>query len=318
MTNYLSNTFENFIFIKNKLQGVKIIITYLTKAIVRIRTRLYRATVQLKILIVPIVPKTFSTLLFVMLLAVYLLNPLSNTLFLVSSAQESEQTVQTQKRTVPVVAEEDKNQTCLQLGKELFWEQKYSEAIKQLEQCITEDPDNPEIYYYIGQSYFQQGQQSAQKRNIIKATKYYRKAYQVSDTAIEKFIKKIEENSDKDHTNDYLQLAYIHEIRSLIPGVDEYQKAIDIYQKLIAEKPYHTNVYYHLGWIYYQQEDYQNSIDAFLKYLKPGVKSDFVYYYLGLSYDKIDEKEQAEYYFRLILKEFPDTNFADLAKKELF
>jgi tetratricopeptide (TPR) repeat protein len=318
VTNYLSNTFENFIFIKNKLQGVKIIITYLTKAIVRIRTRLYRATVQLKILIVPIVPKTFSTLLFVMLLAVYLLNPLSNTLFLVSSAQESEQTVQTQKRTVPVVAEEDKNQTCLQLGKELFWEQKYSEAIKQLEQCITEDPDNPEIYYYIGQSYFQQGQQSAQKRNIIKATKYYRKAYQVSDTAIEKFIKKIEENSDKDHTNDYLQLAYIHEIRSLIPGVDEYQKAIDIYQKLIAEKPYHTNVYYHLGWIYYQQEDYQNSIDAFLKYLKPGVKSDFVYYYLGLSYDKIDEKEQAEYYFRLILKEFPDTNFADLAKKELF
>ena len=318
MTNYLSNTFENFIFIKNKLQGVKIIITYLTKAIVRIRTRLYRATVQLKILIVPIVPKTFSTLLFVMLLAVYLLNPLSNTLFLVSSAQESEQTVQTQKRTVPVVAEEDKNQTCLQLGKELFWEQKYSEAIKQLEQCITEDPDNPEIYYYIGQSYFQQGQQSAQKRNIIKATKYYRKAYQVSDTAIEKFIKKIEENSDKDHTNDYLQLAYIHEIRSLVPGVNEYQKAIDIYQKLIAEKPYHTNVYYHLGWIYYQQEDYQNSIDAFLKYLKPGVKSDFVYYYLGLSYDKIDEKEQAEYYFRLILKEFPDTNFADLAKKELF
>ncbi|MDD4896147.1 MAG: tetratricopeptide repeat protein [Atribacterota bacterium] len=294
-------------------------LTYLTRAIVRIRTRLYRATVQLKILIVPpIVPKIFSTLLFLMLLALYLLSPLSNTLFLVSLAQESEQIIQAQRQTIPNIIEVEKPPTCLEMGKELFWEQKYSQAIKQLEQCIPEDPDNPEIYYYIGQSYFQQGQQSTQKRNIIKATRYYRQAYQVSDTAIEKYLKKIEENSDKDHTNDYFQLAYIYEIRSLIPGVDEYQKAIDIYQKLIAEKPYHTNVYYHLGWIYYQQENYQNAIDTFLRYLKPGLKSDFVYYYLGLSYDKIDEKEKAEYYFQLILKEFPDTNFADLAKKELF
>jgi tetratricopeptide (TPR) repeat protein len=177
--------------------------------------------------------------------------------------------------------------------------------------------ENPEIYYYIGQSYFQQGQHAAQNRNIRKATSYYRQAFEVSDTAIEKYQKKIAENPEEDHTNDYLQLAYIYQIRSLIPGVNEYQEALNIYQKLLIEKPRLTYVYYHMGWIYYQLEDYHNAITTYLKYLESGVKSDFVYYHLGLCYDKIGEREQAEYYFKLILEEFPDTDMAKRAKKEL-
>lgn len=211
----------------------------------------------------------------------------------------------------------DIHPTCLEQGKELYWEQKYPEAIKQLEQCIPQDPDNPEIYYYIGQSYFQQGQQAAQKKSIIKATKYYREAYQISDTTIEKYFNKIEQNPEQDHTNDYLQLAYIYQIRSLIPGINEYQAAITIYETLLTEKPYLTSVYYNLGWIYYQMKDYQQAVDTFSLYLKPGRKSGFVYYYLGLSYDKIGEKEKAKEYFQLVLDEFPNTEIATFAKKEL-
>jgi tetratricopeptide (TPR) repeat protein len=226
-------------------------------------------------------------------------------------AQEREQRIQLQ----PV--EEDPNIVCLQQGKELFWEQEYKEALNQLVKCLEQDPENPEIYYYIGQSYFQQGQLAAQSGNPIKAYQLFHKAYDLSDTAIEKYQKQIAEHPEDDHTNQYLQLAYIYQIRSLIPGVDEYQKALDIYQKLLDEKPHLISAYYHMGWIYYQQEDYQNAIDHFRRYLEPGIKSDFVYYHLGLSYDKIGDRQNAEYYFNLILEEFPETEMADRARKEL-
>ncbi len=232
--------------------------------------------------------------------------------------QESEENRSAaQRQTILTEPEEDYNVICLEEGKELFWQQEYDEAIDHLEQCLKQNPENPEIYYYIGQSYFQQGQYAAQNRNIRKATSYYRQAFEVSETAIEKYQKKIAENPEEDHTNDYLQLAYIYQIRSLIPGVNEYQEALNIYQKLLIEKPRLTYVYYHMGWIYYQLEDYHNAIATYLKYLESGHKSDFVYYHLGLCYDKIGEREEAEYYFQLILEEFPDTDMAKRAKKEL-
>ena len=234
-----------------------------------------------------------------------------------AQAQDDKPSTRVQQSTSSAIIEEDNRPTCLELGLELYFEQKYDEAINQLEQCISEDPDNPEIYYYIGQSYFQQGQQAARKNDVIKATKYFRQAYPVSDTAIEKYSRKIEESPDEDHTNDYLQLAYIYQIRSLIPGIDEYQKALAIYEQLLTEKPYLTYVYYQVGWIYFQKKDYQSAIDSFLSYLKSGQRSAFVYYYLGLSYGKIEDKEKAEYYFRLILNEFPNSEMAQFAQKEL-
>lgn len=219
---------------------------------------------------------------------------------------------QTQQRIQLQPEEEDPKVTCLREGKDLFFEQKYSDAIEQLEKCAENSPDNPEIYYYIAQCYFRQGQSSR-----FRAIRYFRQAYDVSETAIEKYWQQIENSPEEDHTNQYLRLAYIYEIRSLIPGVDEFQEALNIYQKILEEKPFVTSAYYHMGWIYYQQEKYQEAIDVYLQYLKPGLKSDFVYYHLALSYDKIGEKEEAEHYYNLILEEFPDTEFADRAKKEL-
>jgi tetratricopeptide (TPR) repeat protein len=235
-----------------------------------------------------------------------------------AQAQDDESSARVQRGTSSAIAiEEDNSPTCLELGMELYFEQKYDEAIDQLEQCISEDPDNPEIYYYIGQSYFQQGQQAARKNDAIKATRYFRQAYPVSDTAIEKYSQRIEESPDEDHTNDYLRLAYIYQIRSLIPGIDEYQKALAIYEQLLTEKPYLTYTHYQMGWIYFQKKDYQDAIDSFLAYLKRGRRSAFAYYHLGLSYAKIGEKEKAEHYFQLILNEFPDSEMAQLARKEL-
>jgi len=252
-------------------------------------------------------------------MGLYIFNPLQNNFSIIIFAQENVQQAQTsnQNQAIVIDTEEDETLNCLELGKELFFEQKYQDAIKQLEQCLLQEPDNPDIYYYIGQSYFEQGQLSAQNRNVISATKYYRQAYQVSEIAIEKYLKLIQENPDEDHTNDYLRLAYIYEIRSNAPGVNELQKAIDIYEKILEEKPYLNYAHYHLGWIYYQQKEYKNAIDRFLAYLKPGFKNDFAYYYLGLSYDKIGESELARYYFQRILDEFPDSKISSYAKKEL-
>ena len=251
---------------------------------------------------------------FLLLTLCILLLFIINQLFAVptfAQARDHRQRVQSQP-------EEDNIQiSCLEQGKEFFFQQEYDEAIEQLENCLEEDADNPEIYYFIGQSYFQQGQDAAQNRSPIKAYRYYRRAYEVSDTAIEKYQQQIEENPGEEHTNQYLQLAYIYQIRSLIPGVNEYQEALDIYQELLEVNPHIVSAYYHMGWIYYQQEDYRNAIEVYSKYLDAGRRSDFVYYHLGLSYDKIDERQKAEYYFQLILEEFPDTEMADRAKKEL-
>jgi len=227
-------------------------------------------------------------------------------------AREREQQIEIENSII----KEDPVVSCLEKGKELFWKQKYDEAIEQLKDCLEMDSDNPEIYYYLGQAYFQHGQE-VQGKSPIKAYRLYQKAYDVSDTAIEKYKQQIEKNPEESHTNEYLQLAYIHQIRSLIPGVNEYQQALDIYNMLLLQKPHIHSAYYHMGWIYYQQEEYEKAIETYLKYLEPGIKNGFVYYYLGLSYDKIGERQQAEYYFKLILEEFPNTEMADRAKKEL-
>ena len=176
---------------------------------------------------------------FLILMGLYIFNPLQNNFSITIFAQENVQQAQTsnQNQAIVIDTEEDETLNCLELGKELFFEQKYQDAIKQLEQCLLQEPDNPDIYYYIGQSYFEQGQLSAQNRNVISATKYYRQAYQVSEIAIEKYLKLIEGNPDSDHTNDYLRSAYIYEIRSNAPGVDELQKAIDIYEKYWKKNP---------------------------------------------------------------------------------
>ena len=206
---------------------------------------------------------------------------------------------------------------CLQQGKQLFWQKEYEAAIEQLEQCQLQQPENPEIDYFIAQCYFQQGMQANQDRKLAKAYQYFRKAYNVSDGAIEKYQQQIELNPEQDPTNAYLRLAYVYEIRSLIPGVDEYTEALEIYEKIIHLNPHMTYVYYHIGWIYYQEEEYQEAIAAFLEYVQANQESDFVYYYLGLSYDKIGDRQNAETYFQKIIDQFPASSLAEKAKEEL-
>ncbi len=127
--------------------------------------------------------------------------------------------------------------------------------------------------------------------------------------------------------NSYLKLGYIYEVKSIVPFINEYDKALDYYLKALELKASssvgNTGICIYLttrvGYIYLQKKDYSQAIEYLEKALKmsPNNPNIEVYYYLGMSYDKIGEKEKALTSFTKVLELAPQSDFAREAEKEL-
>ena len=216
-------------------------------------------------------------------------------------------------------------QTPFKIGISYFSKGEYDEAIIEFEKSIELDENHTESYYYLGQCYLQKGIIEYNNKNIFKAYSLYREANKISEQVIPRYEKIIEENPAD--LNSYLRLGYIYEVRSNVPFVDDYDKALNYYLKALAldivSENQNTSIYIYLniriGIINYQKKNYSNSIEYLEKVKKkfPQNTSIEVYYYLGLSYDKIDEKEKAREFLSRVIESAPQSEFAQEAEKEL-
>jgi len=210
-------------------------------------------------------------------------------------------------------------------GMSFFAKGEYEQAIPEFEKSIESDPSHTDSYYYLGQCYLQWGIIEYNKKHTLKSYKLYRKANKVSEEAIPLYEKIIEDNPND--LNTYLKLGYIYEVKSIIPFIDEYEKALKYYLSALnlplVSKQQNTGIYIYLntriGIISFQEKDYLQAISYLEKALEANhhQKDAEACYYLGMSYAKIKEKEKALEFLSKVIEFAPQSEFAQEAEKEI-
>jgi tetratricopeptide (TPR) repeat protein len=216
-------------------------------------------------------------------------------------------------------------QTPFRIGRSYFSQGEYDKAIIEFEKSIESDPDHTESYYYLGQCYLQKGIVEYYNNNIFKAYSLYREANKISEQVIPRYEKIIEENPAD--LNSYLRLGYIYEVRSIVPFVNDYDKALKYYLKALdlaisSSLAGNTGIIIYLntriGYIYFEKKKYSQAIEYLERAEKMSPHNNIeATYYLGLSYDKIGEKEKAREFLSRVIESAPQSEFAQEAEKKL-
>lgn len=215
-------------------------------------------------------------------------------------------------------------QTPFRIGMSYFGKREYDKAIIEFEKSIELDENHTESYYYLGQCYLQKGIIEYNNKNILKAYSLYRKVNKIAEQVIPKYEKIIEDNPED--LNPYLRLGYIYEVRSMVPFINDYDKALEYYLKALdlttsSSLAGNTGIIIYLntriGYIYFDKKKYSQAIEYLKMAEKMSHQNVEVAYYLGLSYDKIEEKEKAREYLSRVIELAPQSEFAQKAEKKL-
>ena len=235
--------------------------------------------------------------------------------------EKNEPVVQNQSQPKPQV--QPQPQTPFRIGISYFGKGEYDKAIIEFEKSIELDENHTESYYYLGQCYLQKGIVEYYNKNIFKAYSLYRKANKISEQVIPLYEKIIEDNPED--LNSHLRLGYIYEVRSIVPFINDYDKALKYYSKALtldaASESKNKGIYVYLntraGSICYQMKDYPQAIENLERAEKISPHYIEANYYLGLSYDKMGETEKAREFLSRVIESAPQSEFAQEAEKKL-
>ncbi len=222
------------------------------------------------------------------------------------------------------VQTEPQPQTPFMVGKSYFSQGEYDKAIIEFEKSIELDENHTESYYYLGQCYLQKGIIEYKNKNILKAYSLYRKANKFVAQVIPQYEQTIKNNPED--LNSHIKLGYIYETRSIVPFINEYNKALEYYLKALdltmsSSPAGNTGIIIYLntriGYIYFEKKKYSQAIEYLEKAKEMSPQNVEVAYYLGLSYDKIGEKEKARKFLSRVIELAPQSEFAQEAEKKL-
>ena len=238
--------------------------------------------------------------------------------------EKNESVVQSQPK--PHVQPQPQPQTPFRIGMSYFAKGEYDKAIIEFEESIELDENHTESYYYLGQCYLQKGIIEYNNKNIFKAYSLYRKANKFAEQVIPQYEKIIEDNPRD--LNSYLRLGYIYEVRSIVPFINDYDKALEYYLKALdlatsssLSSAGNTGIIIYLntriGYIYFEKKKYSQAIEYLGRAEKMSPHNIEANYYLGLSYDKIGEEEKAREFLSRVIELAPQSEFAQEAGKKL-
>ncbi|MBA7498619.1 Cell division coordinator CpoB [subsurface metagenome] len=237
--------------------------------------------------------------------------------------EKNESVVQIQPQPKP--QPQPQPQTPFRIGMSYFGKGEYDKAIIEFEKSIELDENHTESYYYLGQCYLQKGIIEYNNKNIFKAYSLYRKANKFAEQVIPQYEKIIEDNPRD--LNSYLRLGYIYEVRSIVPFINDYDKALEYYLKALdletgsSPPAGNTGIIIYLnvriGYVYFEKKKYSQAIEYLEMAEKMSPQNVEVAYYLGLSYDKIGEIEKAREFLSRVIEFAPQSEFAQEAEKKL-
>lgn len=162
-----------------------------------------------------------------------------------------------------------------ELAKIYIKENRYTEALNELELAKNADKCDPEIYNLFGLVYMGKNEYSKAEENLNEAIKL-----------------------DPNFSEAYNNLGSL----KMLQG--KYNEAIEYFNKAL-ENPYYVNSFIartNLGWAYYQQKDKDKAVSTLLEALKENPRYPKTLIYLGLVYFNENDLNSAEFYFQQALK----------------
>ncbi len=161
--------------------------------------------------------------------------------------------------------------TYKEVAKTYIQENKYTEALEELNLAKNTDRCDPEVYNLLGIAYMG-------KKEFVKAENSFKKAIKL----------------DPEFSEAYNNLGSL----MLLEG--RYTEAIKYFKKAL-ENPYYTNAYIaetNLGWAYYQLGEKKKAISTLLKAFNDNPRYAKVLDYLGLIHFKEGNFKAAKFYFK--------------------
>ncbi|NOY61467.1 MAG: tetratricopeptide repeat protein [Calditrichaeota bacterium] len=117
---------------------------------------------------------------------------------------------------------------------------------------------------------------------------------------------------------------FYNEYKIAVQKFDErdYSAAANIFKSLMAQDPTNrlaSNCQYWIGECEYATKNFEKAVDAFQRTLEypNSTKTDDALIMLGLSFKKINQFKVAKQYFERLLAEYPDSEYANLAKRSI-
>ncbi len=163
------------------------------------------------------------------------------------------------------------------LGQLYYSQNKFEKAAQQFKMILSLEPKNAEVLYVLGSLYLEMDQRGE---------------------AIQYFKQSVE--SDPQHGGSLNSLAYIYAEDGV--NLDE---ALKLVQRALSIDPENGAYLDSLGWIYFKKGMYQQALEN-LKKADGILKDPVIYEHLGDVYLGMDEVDNAQKYWELSLKLFPD------------
>jgi len=151
---------------------------------------------------------------------------------------------------------------------------------------------------------------------ILLEKQKWTQAYRISGKAVKAFQEYLNLNPQDD--NAWFRLAYIYENRSLAPGVNEWDKAIEALQKALAISLDDPQYLLHLGYIYYKIDKREEAEKILLNLVNKYPDYIDARFYLAMNYLENGDKENAKQHFTYIVENAnSNNNYFQWAEKEL-
>ncbi len=187
---------------------------------------------------------------------------------------------------------EEKKETDFSKAMSYFNKREYKKAIPFFKKAIENNENPCDAYFYLGLSYI----------NLKK----YKNAYNISSDFISLCNERLDKNPEDFKAHYYL--GYIYELRSFVPGINEYEKAILHFTKASEIEPKNLLPVEHIAFCYLQMKKYEKALEYLTKAEKMYSDNLWVLYHKGYCYFMIKDKENAKAYFERVLSRGKDHN----------
>ena len=150
-----------------------------------------------------------------------------------------------------------------------------------------------------------------EKARNLKNEEKFKEAIKICKQLINK------ESLTSDFRKFYIEVlfAYGHHLND--EYIEEYEKAVKIFDRIIELDPNNYKAFYNKGIAYFNMDEMQKALEWYFKALK--IKPDYMvaYYNIGLAYETIGELYSAKEYYNKALKIDPNFIYAVHAKADV-
>ncbi|MBU0467852.1 MAG: tetratricopeptide repeat protein [Candidatus Omnitrophica bacterium] len=163
------------------------------------------------------------------------------------------------------------------LGQLYYSQRKFDRAIEQFENILEVEPSNPDIMYLLGSLYLEAG--------------YDQKGIDIFKIAVE---------IDPQHDGCLNSLAYVYAEKE-----ENLSEALDLINRALVISPNNGAYFDTLGWIYFKKGDYQKSLESLIK-ADSAMEDPVIYDHIGDVYFVMNNADEALKYWKLSLELLPD------------